>query len=481
MNAPATTKLRRIEDLPGPRPLPLVGNLPVGRTDSAHLVFESWAERHGPFFQARFLRQPILGIADPTAVRAVLQDRPDGFRRVSALETIARESGFLGVFAAEGADWRRQRRLINPSFHAKHLDSFYAPIATMTERLREVLAASAARGEAVDVLGAAMRYTVDVTSVVAFGRDLDTQRKGSDELQTHCENVMSTLIRRLLAPFPHWRFVQLPRDRAYVRSLEKLREVLLSIVAEARVAGRDTEREGARTLLETMLATRDDEGRAPLTDDEVYANVLTLLLAGEDTTAITITWMLYYLAKRPDVLARARAEVDAVLGDAEVPTAAQIPRLRYLEGLALECLRLRGPVPVLFAEAVRETRVADIEVPKGAFVMNFLRRIAKDPALFGRPEELRPERWLDDAPPELAPHSPRYLLAFGAGPRVCPGRGLALLESALSVATVLKALEPELAAQVPPREINSFTVMPAGVSLRFHPRRVRVASAASGA
>jgi cytochrome P450 len=474
VNAPAASSLRRVEDLPGPRPLPLLGNIPLGRAEDSHLVFESWADRYGDFFGARFGKQRVLGVCDPATVRAVLQDRPDGFRRIHALEGIARESGTLGVFAAEGADWRRQRRLINPSFHASHLDSFYEPIATMTDRLLGVLAGAAARGEVVDVLATAMRYTVDVTSIVAFGRDLDTQRNGSNRLQALCETVMRTTIRRLLSPVAYWRYFSLPRDVAFQRALATLQEILLEIITEARRAPEGAERTGARTLLETMISARDDEeARAPLSDSEVHANVLTLLLAGEDTTAITITWMLYYLARRPDVLARAQAEVDEVLGDATLPSADQVRRLRYVEALALESLRLRGPVPVLFLEAVRDTRIANVEVPARTFVMLFLRHVSKNPALFGLPEALRPERWLGDPPEELLPHSPRHMFAFGAGPRVCPGRGLALLESTLSVATILRSFDPALATGEPPREISSFTVLPSGVKLVFRARAAR--------
>jgi len=460
---------RTLRDLGGPRQLPILGNLTLGIREQPHLVWERWANEHGPFFKARFVNRPVLGVVDPAAIRHALQSRPGAFRRNSAIEKLMIEDGLLGVFGAEGETWRRHRRLMNPSFQPRHVESFIPSIAELAGRLREVLLAS--EGD-VDVLSTAMKFTVDVTSRLSFGKDLDTQRRGNHRIQQLAEVVMTTFLARVLFPFRYWRYVRLPRDRAYDHALAELRAFLQPIIDEARSTRGKTDASRSPTVLDTMIHAHDDESsKTPFSDVEIYANVMTLLLAGEDTTATTIAWMLHYLARNPEVLSRARAEVDAVLGASLVPDAGHVPRLHYLEALFHETLRFRMPAPVLFVEAVEDTEIAGIELPAGTLTLLYVRAAAQDPSLFGSPSSFRPDRWLDDPPAELLPHTPRQVFAFGGGPRVCPGRGLAVLEAVIAVATVLRSfdlVDPDPAKEI--EELSSFTVMPKGISLRFRPR-----------
>lgn len=468
----STVAHRTLDDLPGPRAWPLVGSaLELGATD-VHEVFEDWSRRFGEVFGFRVGRQRAIGVRSPELVRELLQARPDSFRRFSALEGVARDLGFYGVFAAEGADWRRQRRLMNPSFHAPHIESFHGPIASIVERLFDVWDREAERGASVDALADLMKFTVDVTSIVAFGRDLDTVRNGSGKVQRHLERIFPAIGRRVVAPFPYWKVFPF-LERKVDRAIEGVRALMLELVADARA--RLAENPGAAerpaTLLESMIvATDDEEAKEPFTDDEVYGNVVTMLLAGEDTTAITIAWMLYYLALHPEVAERARHEVDAVVSGT-VPTIAEAKQLRYLDAIALEALRMRPPGPQLMLEARQDVVIAGVSVPKGTGVLVMLRMIQMNPEVFGDPERFRPERFLPDAPAETKPHTPRLMLAFGAGPRVCPGRGLALLECALLVGAVVKRYEVELVGRAEDvREVTTFTTQPRGLRVRFRRR-----------
>lgn len=462
---------RTLADLPGPRSFPIVGSaLELGPTN-AHEVFENWCRRYGDVFTFRIGAHRAIGVATPELARELLQARPDSFRRFGALEPVARELGFLGVFAAEGADWRRQRRLMNPSFHAPHIESFHGSIEEIVERLFGVWAKDADEGTSVDVLRDLMRFTVDVTSIVAFGRDLDTVRRGSQTVQEHLEILFPTIGRRLIAPFPYWRIFPF-LDRRVDEALRGVRTLILDLVADARRQIREgTSSTSRTTLLASMIAASDDEAaEQPFSDDEVFANVVTLLLAGEDTTAITIAWMLYYLALHPEVAARARAEVDSVVAGS-VPTVQEAKELHYIEAIALEALRLRPPGPQLMLEATHDLVVAGVAVPKGVSVMVMLRLIQMNPKVFGDPERFRPERFLPDAPADTKPHTPRLMLAFGAGPRVCPGRGLALLECAMLVGSFVKRFDVSLACKESDvTEITTFTTQPRGIKLRFSPR-----------
>jgi cytochrome P450 len=469
--APVTPPLRSLKSLPGPRSLPLLGNALDVRPETIHLSLEAWARRYGPVFRFNLGPSPTLVISNPEAIRKMLVDRPSTFRRIRNIETVMGGMHILGVFAAEGEMWRRQRKLLNPGFQTSHLETFYPSLALVTQRLHDVLGSAAQDGSSVEVLSVLMRYTVDVTSIVGFGKDLDTLRRGPDALQRHIELIFPALQQRVVAPFPYWKL--LPSARRVDQALAATRKVLQEIIEAARrTLELEPERaEKPRTLLDAMLAARDDEGGAKLTDEEVFSNVMTLLLAGEDTTANTIAWMMHYLAVMPAVQRRAREEVDAVQGAEAIPTMAHLKQLHYVAGIAQEALRLRSPVPLMYLEANEDTVVEGVAVPKGSGVMALTRLPCLDNAYFGDAQNFRPERWLPEPPPDTLPHSPRLMMPFGAGARVCPGRSLALIECALVAGMVLRHFEVEAVdpnAEV--REVNAFTVQPVGVRLRFRRR-----------
>lgn len=461
---------RTLSDLPGPRPWPLVGN-PIA-AHRAHLQFEEWARRYGRLFRFRLGPISIVGVTDPEIARTAMQQRPERYTRIQRTNQIMYDLHVGGVFAAEGDAWRRQRRLLNPSFHGRHLDTFADPIRVVTERLRQywlgTTERSSERGE--DVLADLMRYTVDVTSVVSFGQDLNTVSGGGDELQRQLAYVFQVVERRSNSPFDYWKLPGVGlRTRRRMRRLDAfLRDLIVQ--ARERQAREPDRRERPSTLLESMLLATDDEARLPLSDQEVAANVLTVLLAGEDTTANTLAFALYHLAKHPDVLARARQEVDAALGDAFVPTLDQARELTYLDAIAQETLRMTLPTPLVPLQATEDVTIDDLQVPAGTVLLLLTRMMATSPDVFDDPLTFRPERWLEgDA--EQRRHHRRMMLAFGGGPRVCPGRSLALLECAMVLAMVLRTFDFSLVdPDAPLREVTQFTIRPEGVRLRFKKR-----------
>lgn len=464
---------RTLRDLPGPRPWPLLGNPVALRT--AHLQFEAWAREFGNFFRFRVGPVHVVGVTDPEVARAVLQQRPERYTRIQRTNEIMYDLALGGVFASEGETWRRQRRLLNPSFHARHLDTFADSIRVVTERLRQYWLDAAQRADpsGEDVLGDLMRYTVDVTSVVSFGQDLDTVSGGGDELQRQLAHVFQVVERRSNSPFDYWKLplVGIP-TRLRMRRLERFLHDLI-VQARQRLASDPARREQPPTLLESMLVATDEEARHPLSDTEVAANVLTVLLAGEDTTANTLAFALHHLAMHPEVTARAREEVDAALGDAFVPTLEQARELSYVDAIAHETLRLTPPTPLIPVQATEDVVIDGLALPAGTVLMLLTRLMATSPGVFDDPSSFRPERWLE-GDTEQRRHHRRMMLAFGGGPRVCPGRGLALLECAMVLAMVLRTFDFELAdPAVPLREVTQFTVQPSGVRVRFRPRALR--------
>lgn len=462
---------RSLHTLPGPRGLPLLGNLHQLELDRFHLGLEAWAARYGDLFTFRLAHKRCLGVGDAELVRHAFQERPEGFRRVRAMESVARELGVHGVFTAEGEDWRRQRKLMMPAFRESNLSAVFPTLQRITERLLVILQRAAEQRERLDVLPLLMRYTVDVTAAVAFGQDIDSLQRGHDELQSQLELIFGSLLRRINAPVPYWRYVQLPRDRALARALVKTRQHVDALIAEARSAV--SERAAApRTLLESMVVATDETGPAArLSHDELVGNVLTLLLAGEDTTANTLAWLLYYMATEPDVAAELRSEADSVLdGGAVLAASADAQRLPYLTAVVNEALRLRSPAPFIYLEPNSDSVLGDVRLPAGTPVFLLTRHVATRDHHFRDPQRFDPRRWLDRDDEQQRSAAARAYAPFGAGPRICPGRQLALLECALVVSAVARRFELALPPGPPIRERFDFAMEPEGLRIEISAR-----------
>ena len=420
--------LRRIGDLPGPRGVPFLGNLLQIDNARMHQVLERWQRRYGDFYRFRLGGREFLAVADPAAVAAMLRDRPDGFERTRrATETIA-DMGFDGVFSARGERWRRQRPMVMAAFDPAHVRSYFPTLVTVTGRLARRWSRAAAEGKPIELLPELMRYTVDVTAGLAFGSDINTIESDSEVIQDHLDKIFPALARRVLAPLPYWRYVKLPADRKIERHLAALHLAVKGFIDQARQRlDQDPDlRAKPRNLIEAMIAARDADSSG-LGDDDVAANVLTMLLAGEDTTANTLAWMIYLLDRHPVVRDRIAGDVRAVLAGAPQPTRyEQLAMLDMVEACAQETLRLKPVAPLLALQAARDSVVAGIAVPAGSLVMCLLRPAAVDDRHFADADVFKPERWQDD--PAKHGSARRVAMPFGGGPRICPGRYLALQE-----------------------------------------------------
>lgn len=465
--------LRSVAALPGPRGWPLIGNLLQFDLPRLHRQFENWADRHGPTYRLRLGRREVLVISDAETIAALLRDRPDTWRRMRPIEAVIREADGHGVFSAEGDDWRRQRRLVMSAFDPGHLKRFYPSLQRVTERLMASWREAARRGEAIDLQASLMRYTVDVTTGLAFGVDLNTI-DAPHPLQEHLDKLFPMLFRRVNLPFPYWHYLRLPIDREYDRHLRRVHEAVRGFVQAARQRLQDepTRRERPTDLLEAMLAARDADGSA-LTEEEVAGNVLTVLLAGEDTTANTLGWAIWLLHEHPDDWQALVAEVDAALGDARLPPSFDAARgLASIEASVGEAMRLKPVAPLLFMEANRETALAGFRLPPGAVVFCLMRRAALDARLAEDVADFRPGRWQDGADRAVQKAS----MPFGAGPRLCPGRYLALLEMKMVLGMLARNFEllevgPEGGGA--PGERMAFTMFPVGLKMRLAERARR--------
>ena len=472
----APRKLRRTADLPGPSRLPILGNLHQIKPARMHQQLEQWCAEFGPIFRLKLGSRPVVVVGYHEWVATILRDRPEGFRRTTRLEEIWTELGLApGVFGANGDAWRRQRRMVMAGFDPAHVKRYFPSLQTVAARLVGRWQLAAREGRSIDLQADLMRYTVDTIAGLAFGAEVNTLQSDGDVIQQHLDKIFPALFRRLLAPLPTWRWLRTPADRQLARSIVEVTAAVDGFIAQARarMQADPTLSQHPDNLLEAMLAAADLPGSG-IDDRQVAGNVLTMLLAGEDTTANTVAWMIHLLWRHPQALARATDEVRRVTGDATTLTLEHMAQLDYVEACAHETMRLKPVAPVVGVQALRDTAVGDVQITAGTVIINVMRRDSVSDSHPPRAAAFEPERWLaDGGPAQAASAAKRISMPFGAGPRICPGRYLALLEMKMAMAALLGRFEIE-GVEAPDggeaSERLSFTMTPVGLRMRLRER-----------
>jgi cytochrome P450/nitrite reductase/ring-hydroxylating ferredoxin subunit len=461
---------RPLDELPGPKPRPLLGNAHQIDLSKAHLVFEGWARQYGPTFRFWRGRTPVVVTSDAAMINEILRARPETFRRSARTDATLSEMGIRGVFNAEGEAWRSQRKLAVAALAQRNLKQLYPHIETVANRLKRRWDQAAETGEALDVVDEMKRFTVDVTMLIAFGHDANTVEASNDVIQRHLEVILPRTGQRIFATVPVWRYIRLPSDRRLDRALAAVREWLSDLLAQTRrrlKAGSDRANRPAN-FLESMVMAVDEHGE-PYSDTTIMSNLITMLLAGEDTTAFTLAWAVHQLCDSPQWAEALRREADDVCGTLDVAGSVDaVNRLAVAGATANETLRLRPAAPFTSASANVDTSLGEYFVPRGTTILLLFRAQAVDPKNFFDPLAFKPERWLEAS---SAPHSPSGQIPFGSGPRMCPGRSLALLEMKTLLSMMYKSFDVERAGRAEDvAERFGFTMSPAGLSVRLRPR-----------
>ncbi len=473
----AAPRLRRIDELPQPRGMLLLGHLLLIDPPRLHRQLEGWCRDLGPLYQLRFGPQRVLVVGDHALVAAVLRDRPGGFRRPAQHARIGQETGLpASLFRSEGDAWRRQRRMVMAGLDPAHVRSYYPSLLTVARRLSGRWQRAAESGAAIDLQADLMRFTVDTVAGLAFGAEVNTIESGGNVIQQHLDKIFPALQRRMLAPIPYWRLLKLPADRQLDRSVAAINGAVAGFIAQARdrLRADPALRSRPRNLLEAMLVAAD-EPASGIDDEQVAGNVMGLLLAGEDTTANTLAWLIHLLWLHPLALARVTDEFRRVVAAGAQPTIEQLGQLDQLEACANETMRLKPVAPQIALEALHDTVVGEVQVPAGTVLVALLRTDSVDERQLPQAASFLPQRWLVEADAGAAPGNAakRLAMPFGAGARICPGRYLALLEIKMAMAVLLGGFEIDEVSTPdggPAAERMSFTMVPVGLRMRLRLR-----------
>jgi cytochrome P450 len=324
---------------------------------------------------------------------------------------------------SEGEHHRRQRRLAQPAFHKKRIDSYGALMVEYAARHTS----NWQDGARVDIAQEMMRLTLSIVGKTLFDADVESD---AGEIASALTEIME-LFNLLLLPYSEYlERLPLPHTRRFNRARAKLDRIIYRIIEERRRDSRD-----AGDLLSMLLNARDEEGdRSGMTDEQIRDEVMTLILAGHETTANALSWTWYLLAQNPQAESKLHTELDEVLdGGRRLPTVEDLPRLRYTEMIFSESMRLYPPAWVLGRLVVKDFQARDYTIPAGSLVLLSQYVLHRDARYFPDPERFDPERW---TPPARESRPAYSYFPFGGGARRCIGEGFAWMEGVLLVAAI---------------------------------------------
>ena len=401
-----------------------------------------WRDEHGDFVPIRFGPFRAHLAFGPAEIEEVLVDRAADFRKSFGTRMLIPLLG-RGLLTAEGDEWLRHRRLASPAFHRERVEGYGRTMATYAEDAVD----SWSDGQTVDLHDEMTALTLRIVARTLFDADVNARIEEMSRIGTWIQDFFYLRFASLRFLIPTW--LPTPGNRRLAAATQRLDEVVYGIIRERRPD------EDRGDLLSMLMLARDEQG-AGMSERQIRDEVMTLLLAGHETTALALSWAFLLLDRNPAARDALEAELAAVLGDGP-PSPAEVPSLPYAQAVVNETLRLYPPAYVTGREAVRDTSVAGTRIPNRHIILISMYTTHRDPRFFPDPDAFRPERWLDGLEKRL----PRgAFIPFGLGSRKCVGASFAMMEATLLLATIARRWRFEVA----PGEVGthpSITLRPA--------------------
>jgi cytochrome P450 len=414
---------------PGPRGFPIIGVLPQLRSDPIR-VFLDAADRYGDFVHLK--AGPYHGylLSNPDDIKHVLQDNYRNYHKSPLYERLKDGVG-EGLLTSEDSFWLRQRRLAQPAFHRQRVAAMAEAMVDSTEQMLERWEGVVKRRETVDLVQEMMHLTQRIIVRTMFSTELGPAAEVVNRTwpiinQRIGETFWSTKLETRLP---------LPANRRFDRALRDLERVVYQMIDDRRRSGHDKQ-----DLLSMLLSASDEETGERMTDRQLRDEVMTMLLAGHETTSLALSWTCFLLWQHPDVARRVVHEADRVLGGGR-PTFADIEQLAVTRMVLQESLRLYPPAWGFSRLALAEDQIGGYRVPARSIVFLIPFVVHRRPRLWPDPERFDPDRFT----PDRVAERPRFAyLPFGGGPRQCIGNQFAMVEAQLILATVMRRYRIEL-------------------------------------
>lgn len=406
------------------------------------------AKQYGDLVRYNVLNIPLVQVNHPEAIQHVLQDNNKNYHKgFKAVPTLEMTLGH-GLLTNEGDPWLQQRRLMSPVFHHRNIEAMGEMMTRRATSMFETRWTNAARnGETLNIAAEMMQLTLDIVSEALFSANVSDKTQAVSEAVTVLTKDATMRFDFPFYPRPN---IPTPHNRAFLRALRELDSIIFGIINDRRAHPN-----GHQDLLRLLLDARDPESNQAMGDKQLRDEVITLFIAGHETTANLLSWTFYLLSQHPKVEAQLHAEVDSVL-NGRTPTAADVPNLQYTRRVLDEVLRLYPPAWMLNRTNLTADELCGYEIPANTFLAISPFVMHRHPAYWDSPETFDPDRFLSGQANRM--HRFVYF-PFGGGPRLCIGKGFAQVEAALLLATFAQACRLKL---VP----NANAEMQARVTLR---------------
>lgn len=428
--------------------MPLVGSIP-GLLTGRYAFLERARDSCGGIFELDLGLSSVTVICDPYLAEEVLIQRPQHFDKGEAFWEGGREWFGNGLILSEGEHWRRQRRLMNPGFRRERIASFEATIAATIEEQIHLLEGPATRGQAIDFCSWSSPLIATLAARLLLGSEPDQQvfAAFSEAVSVLFSELLSGMVTRKL---PRW--IPVPGIARAEAARATIDAIVLELIAERRA----NPASGGTDLLSMLISATDERGA--MSDEDLRDEIVVIYIAGYETTAAALAWMMRLLADVPELV----GELQAALDRGEDPG-----ELALLDACVRESLRLYPPALVLPRRAAVDEELGGYRIAAGSSVAVVPWLIQRNPEFWPEPTRFDPSRHLD------GPARPRLAwMPFGAGQRTCIGKGLAMMELRAALASVLRRYTPRPAPDCPPAEPRMTpTLSPRnGVWLRLEPR-----------
>ena len=435
---------------PGPPTRGLIGSLPMASPDPLGL-FADWAHQYGDIFHYRVLHRNIYFINHPDLIKEVLINQASSFIKGNAVRANRRIFG-NGLLSNEGSSWLQQRRLIQPAFHHSHIESYANIMVSYTERML----ASWRDGESRDIHQDMMRLTLEIVTMALFSVEIASDK---DRVAVALDTLMElTMGARMLLPAV-FRRIPTRQNRRYEQATRALDDIVYTLIRERQANpaapsphGFDSDSED---LLGTLLKVRYEDG-TPMPAQQVRDEVMTLLLAGHETTAVSLSWIWLLLSQHPEAEQKLHAELREVL-NGRSPRLNDLASLPYTERVVKEAMRLYPPVWAVVRSAVKPCEIGGYVIPAKSPVIMSQWVMHRDRRFYDQPTQFLPDRWLD----ERYKSAPRFsYFPFGGGPRICIGASFATTEAALVLATIAQQYQIRVTSTEPIIPTPTITLRP---------------------
>lgn len=445
-----------VNEVPGPRGYPFIGILPQLRK-SHFLFFADMARQYGDIVHLPAGPRQFYLINRPDGVKRVLVDHHQNYCKGRRTEQNLKLLFGKGLITSEGSFWLRQRRLAQPAFHLQRLSSLVNVMVSETALLLQRWRSFTPLQEPLDVAQEMMRLTLRIVIKTILGLEQETDIEKVGQTSTSALEYITRRAYALWSP-PVW--IPTPRNLRFRKNVSILDQVVYQIIQQHRTSSREV-----ADLLSMLLGACDEETEEQMSDHQLRDEVITMLVAGHETTANALSWTWYLLSQHHPVQACLLEELSRVLNGRN-PLLEDLSRLVYTRMVIEESMRLYPPVALFFRTPLKEDEVCGYRIPAGVEVVLSPYAMHRHPAYWKRPDEFDPTNF---SPKEVETRPEFAYFPFGGGPRRCIGNHFAMMEAQIILAMVAQSFRLQLVAGHPIEPKSAVTLRPRyGLPVTLH-------------